>query len=82
MMRLVMIRLAIVELNPKANAMTNKVTASASRRYPTRLASSVHLATCCRRCRTGSMSAGSGVGASAILGPWYGWSTEMTLDPA
>jgi enoyl-CoA hydratase len=45
---------AINEENPTAKATTNKAIANASSRYPTRLASDVHRATCWRRARTGS----------------------------
>src|SRR5947208_2610631 len=44
-------------VKPNAKPMTNTATATARHRYPIRLASSDHLATCWRRARIGSATA-------------------------
>ena len=57
MMNEMITSVAIVAVKPTAKAMKNNAIASATNRYPTRLASSVHLAMRARLARTGSMGA-------------------------
>ncbi len=76
-----MTNVAIVEVNSNTKPMKNSAIASATNRYPTRLASSVHFAIVARRARTGSI-AGAGDGSGVDIQSGHATSPFSDSEPA